>query len=1013
MAGALAVFVVLAMPAVAHAATFGLNNFDVRFTGPEGEETTQAGSHPFAMTTSFGVNAEEVSGTPLPVEAVKDLNIAEVSGFIGDQTAVPRCSTGDFLTKRGPSLPECANDTVVGTIEVAVGEKGGGGFFNSPVYNLEPPPGRAAELGFWGQGVPVMIEVGLNEQYPYNLVVYTPVITQVLEFLSAEVTLWGVPADPAHDPYRGRCLTIVGGSSGECPAGVAPKPFLTLPRACEGPLSTSYELDSWEHPGEWVHGSVLTHDGSTPPSPFGMTGCGRLSFNPFIAAQPTTLAAQTPTGMDVGIDFEDEGLTSATGLAQSDLKKAVVTLPEGMTANPSMADGLAVCSEADLARETPFSGPGEGCPKESNIGTVEVETPLLEKPLGGSIYIAKPYANPFGTLLALYFVIREPVRGIVIRQPAEVLPDKRTGQLTTVVENIPQLPFSHFTVRFREGPRSPLVSPPACGDYETTAELTPTDGAPPLSTSSSFQISSGADAGPCPPGGVPPFSPQLTAGTLNNAAGSFSSLYIRIERKDGEQEITGFATKLPPGLTGSLTGIPFCGEAEIQRAREQSGVEAEASPACPAASQIGSSVAEAGVGSVLAQTPGSLYLGGPFEGAPFSVVDVTAAKVGPFDLGTVVVHLPLDIDPKTAQVSTPSGPADQIPHILDGIVIHLRTIHVYIDRKDFIRNPTSCEPMPLQSTIDGSGANFASAADDTVATITDRFQAADCAALPFAPKFTAATKARHTRGEGAYLRVSMESGLAQAGVKAVRVELPKALPSELKTLQHACTEAQFAENPAGCPAESVVGRAEVQTPILPVPLQGPAYFVSHGGREWPELIIVLQGYGVTIQLNGETFIDGKTGITSSTFKSVPDQPFSRFSLVLPMDSHSALAGNGDFCEENLTMPTYLYAQNGAQASQNTPIEVEGCPKTLAVRSHRVMKKTLILRVYAPFAGKLEVSGKGLKTQTKQPDARKLVTLKVPERKRGRLKTKVSVVFTPSKGSARERQVKTLFVKFKT
>ena len=386
---------------------------------------------------------------------------------------------------------------------------------------------------------------------------------------------------------------------------------------------------------------------------------------------------------------------------------------------------------------------------------MEVQTPLLEETLPGSLYLATPYKNPFGSLLALYVVVKSPQSGILLKLPGEVVANTTTGQLTSVFDDLPQLPFSYFRLHFREGQRSPLATPPLCGTYTTTAALTPwANPERVLHDTATFQVSSGVGGAPCPAGGVPPFSPGFTAGTLNNEAGSYSPLGLRITRKDGEQEITGFSTLMPPGLTGNLTGVPFCSEAQIAAAEAQSGAQAESAPACPAASQIGHSLVGVGVGSVLAYNPGRLYLAGPYQGAPFSVVDVTAAKVGPFDLGTVVVRLPLQIDPKTAQVSIPQGAADQIPHIIDGIVVHIREIQVQVDRPGFMRNPTSCEPLGLTATVYGSGRNFTSAADDQPSTTSSRFQAADCASLAFKPKFTAYTKANHTRKNGAYLHVT-------------------------------------------------------------------------------------------------------------------------------------------------------------------------------------------------------------------------------------------------------------------
>jgi hypothetical protein len=961
--GVLLVSCVLAAPA---GASFGLEGFDVTYTNQDGSPATQAGSHPFQMTTSVyfnGFQTRESQGE------VKDVFAQQIAGLVADPTAIPRCANVDFLTFTPGGAPsQCPDSTAVGyaATELSVLRN------DSPVYNLVPPPGVVLKLGFIAANTPVTIEVGLKDHPPYNGSAVITNIPQTVGVFASVVTLWGDPADPAHDPFRGKCvadaspgkepLTPYGpypgvASYGNCPTNVPNIPFLTLPRACEGPLASSYATDSWQHPGvrlsngepdlgdpNWAHGSVLTHDGAQPSNPLGMTGCAKLGFNPSVSSQPTSFAAQSPTGLDFALNVHDEGLTSPTGIAQSDIKKTVVTLPEGMTANPSLAEGLNVCSEEDLARETIKSLPGEGCPNESKIGTVEVKSPLIDEPLKGSLYIAKPYQNPFGSLLALYFVIKNPTLGIIVKQSAEVVPDPQTGQLVTTVDNIPQLPFSHFTLQFREGSRSPLVTPSACGTYTTKTVLTPWAGGQPITTNSAFQITAGTNAGPCPAGGVPSLAPQATVGTLNNNAGNYSPLYLRITRKDGEQELTRFSTTLPPGLTGNLSGIPFCPDSAIEGARHKTGTQEINEPSCPGVSEIGHTLVGAGVGGVLAWAPGKIYLAGPYNGSPLSVVSITSAKVGPFDLGTVVIRFGLHIDPNTAQVNIDSAGSDPIPHIIDGIVVNVREIHAYIDRNKFILNPTNCNPLSIQNAISGAGANFTSPMDDVTVTLNSPFQAADCSNLAFKPSFNVSTSGKTSKASGASLTVKLAYPNApqgsQANIRSVKVDLPKQLPSRLTTLQKACTAAQFHTNPAGCPAASVVGYARAITPILPVPLEGPAYFVSNGGEAFPNLIMVLQGYGLTINLTGNTFIN-KAGVTSSTFPAIPDQPVTSFELTLPQGPHSALAANGNLCTSKLTTPNTFIGQNGTTFSQNTKVTVTGCPKTKTLT--RAQKLTLALK----------------------------------------------------------------------
>lgn len=949
----LAMLALFAAPTSAHAG-FGIvpGSLEVSARNIDGTIDTQAGSHPFAFTVSFKLNTTgsgEVQGG-----AARDLIVDLPPGLVGDPQAVPQCSRQQFEGV----FTKCPPDSQIGMLEVTIP---GLGFVPLPVYNMSPSPGVAAQLGMSATSLNAIQDASVRTEQGYGIEVGAFNVPTEVSVVTE--TIWGVPAEAVHDSQRG----IQPPNSSSAPH----LPFLTLPTSCQGTPEITLRTDSSLTPNLFVEESAPFRDGAGNPTALG--GCDAVPFSPKIAVQPTTKLAENPSGLGFDLKLPDDGLLLPAATAETEPRKVVVALPEGVTANPSLAAGVGVCSEAQYKSEQVITPPGAGCPEDSKLGSIIARSPLLEEPIEGALYLATPYQNPFHSLVALYVVASVPARGVLIKQAGKVDFNQRTGQLTTTFDSLPPLPYSDFKLSFREGPRAPLVTPPECGEFQTVTRMTPFSAAgdaEAVTTQAPFQVERGSEGGACPAGGRSPFAPDLIAGTVNNAGGSFSTMYLRIGRKDGEQEITGFAMQLPPGLTGDLSGIPLCGEAEIQRAREQNGAEAEASPACPAASQIGHTIAEAGVGTVLAQTPGRLYLAGSFEGAPFSVVDITSARVGPFDLGTVVVHLPLRIDPVTAQVSIPPGPADQIPHIIDGIVIHLRTIRVYIDRERFILNPTSCEPTSIGASVIGAGANVASPTDDVAAPVGSRFQAANCASLAFKPSFKVVTSGKTSRKYGASLAVKLtypKDALGKdANIRSVKVSLPRQLPSRLETLRQACTAEQFSANPAGCPAASRVGVAKAVTPVLPVPLEGPAYFVSYGGSKFPELVVVLQGYGITIDLHGETFIS--KGITSSTFKTVPDQPVTSFELTLPQGPDSALAANGNLCKltktvlarhkvrvrskghvrtitrvtrrhvpVSLTMPTTFTGQNGTLVKRGTPIEVTGCRKAKkgkSVRRHK-------------------------------------------------------------------------------
>ncbi len=903
-------------------------------------------------------------------------------GFIGNNTAVPTCTTAQLIgnnSVNNAGNPQCSPASQVGTISfdyfpsnasITSAEE-----VSVPLYNMEVSSfGVTAQLGFNIAGNLIQeLDVSVRPG-DSGITVTSPNIERIGEARDITVTTWGLPAAHEHDAERGRecysddhpaCATILHTAHGEEDvssesANIPVEPYLLNPTSCEPHIATM-EADSWEHPELWSHAETE----ATPT-----TECNRVPFDPSIEVAPTTRSAESSSGLNISL-VVPQTWENPSGIATANLKDTKVALPVGYTANPSLASGLGTCTPQQFAAETSSSLPGAGCPQESKIGTVNVETPVLSEKLTGNIYVATPFDNKFDSLLGLYIVVKDPVRGIIVKLQGQIEPNETTGQLVTTFDENPQVPFSKFTLELDQDQTSPLVSPPACGAYTAEAQFTPWSEplTPQLVDSRPFEIENGIGGGACPSGGTPPFNPGLSAGTENNEAGAYSPLSIDITRNDGEQEITGFSSQLPPGLTANLTGVPFCSEAGIQLAREKTGAQEETDPACPAASEIGQTVVGAGVGSVLAVTPGRVYMAGPFEGAPFSIAAITSAKVGPFDLGTVVVHLPLFINPETATVSIPAGAADQIPHIIKGIVIHVRDIRVNVDRKDFSLNPTNCNPQTFSATVIGGGADPTNPHDNDPVTVNSPFRVTACQALQFKPGFQVSTSGKTSKADGASLTAKLTYPNAaqgtQANIKEVKVDLPKQLPSRLTTLQKACTAAQFNTNPAGCPAASNIGYAKAVTPILPVPLEGPVYFVSHGGEAFPSLEIVLQGYGVKITLVASTFIS-KAGITSSTFHTVPDQPVTSFEITLPESKFSALAANGNLCAptktvttkktvkekvhgktrkvtkkttkqvaESLAMPTAFVAQNGAEIHESPPVSVTGCPKARPAKKTKV------------------------------------------------------------------------------
>jgi hypothetical protein len=885
----------------------------VSIVNQDGSPDTQAGSHPFAYTTTVAVDTEEREGIPAPAGGdVKDIEVALPSGFVGDPSAVPQCTLERFREKFEENLFEfketCPDSSQIGILEVTIA----GLTFWPEVYNLVPQQGYPAEFGFRVLGVPVVLVPRVRTGGDYGVTTTFADIPDSFAMTRGRLTLWGVPSAPGHNGERGPCWGADGYSrgvaeGGECPVSAVGAPFLSLPTSCAGPLRFGARVDSYEDPG------VYSEAQTTTP---GLSGCQKLGFAPDIVVQPEPAQAAEPSGLSVEIHVP-QTYNDAEGLAESNLRDTTVTLPAGVAVNPSAGAGLAGCSEAQFGLHDDEE---VACPEASKVGSLEVTTPLLPNPLRGGVYLAQQGnlpgngSNPFGSLLALYLTVRDPVSGVLVKLDGEVKPDPVTGQLVTTFLENPQVPFDSLRLNFFAGPRAAIVNPPLCGAYTTSTEMTPWSGGAPATPSWTFAIDSGPNGSPCSQS--QPFAPQLVSGTTSNQAGAYSPYSLTLDRADGEQNLARIQVSAPPGLLGRLTGVALCGEPQAEQG------------ACGAESLIGTVTVAVGAGSNPFYVAGKAYLTGSYDGAPYGLSFVVPAVAGPLNLGTVVVRAAVNVDPHTAALTVTSEP---LPQILQGVPLDIRAVNVTLNREHFIFNPTSCDPLSVQARLSSNlGAQVA---------LRTRFQATDCAALAFTPKFTPTVSGHTSRADGASLdaRIEVPAGSPQANFARVKVELPKTLPSRLTTLQKACLARIFESNPAACPVASLVGYAKASTPLLPVGLTGPAYFVSHGGEAFPSLIVVLQGYGVRVDLTGATFIS-RQGITSSTFNGVPDVPVSGFELYLPEGPYSALAANGDLCKQTLSMGTELTAQDGATIRRKTPIAVTGCNQTKQKHDRRAHHK---------------------------------------------------------------------------
>jgi uncharacterized repeat protein (TIGR01451 family) len=915
-------------------AGFGFQSFTGHTNNADGSVDTAAGDHPYSATTSFTVNTVP-SGNGGAVAAdqdVKDLAVNLPAGFLGDPSAVPQCPRAVFaLPVTNPTAyvtEKCPIDSQVGaaTVVLTFGASGAErDVYMAPVYNVAPEEGEPATFGFTLPAIAainVSIPAHVRTGGDYGVTATVSDVSELEEVLSTSLTLWGVPGDHAHDAQRGDACSsfLKAGGLVQCPdkgghSFTGPvKPFLTNPTDCaqqaQAAPVTTITGDSWQNPGAFT----VPVAAASPP----VTGCDLLRFSPSLSLTPETAQADTPTGL--GVDLQVPQTESPNTLATPELKDATVALPAGLAVSPSAANGLQACSDEQIALSSPAAG---SCPQASKISSVQVHTPLLEHTLPGALYLGTPLCAPCtnadaqsGRMLRLFIEVDDAVSGVIVKLAGTVSANPSTGRLTATFKNNPQLPFSDLKLRFKGGPRAPLATPQSCGTFTTTSDLEPWSApeTPDATPSSSFAVSWDGAGAACP--ASPPFAPSFNADTTVPLAGAFSPFTLTLARADREQDLAQVQIHMPPGLLGTISNVPLCGEPEAGLGT------------CSQASRIGTTTVAAGPGSNPFYLSGPVYLTGPYHGAPFGLSVVVPALAGPFNLGTVVVRAAITIDPNTAAVTVTSG---ALPQIIDGVPVRLRTVNVTVDRPGFVFNPTDC----AEQAVTGAVASTQGA----TAALSDPFAVGGCRGLPFKPKLRASTQARTSKANGASLTVKVASSPGQTNIAKVDLQLPNALPSRLTTLQKACTEAQFNADPAGCPQGSVIGTASAVTPVLNVALAGPAILVSQGGAAFPDVEFVLQGEGVTVVLDGKTEI--RKGVTYSHFDTVPDAPFSSFETVLPEGPHSILAAylparaHGSLCSTSLVMPATITGQNGAVLKQLTKLEVTGCKKPRHRQAGRV------------------------------------------------------------------------------
>jgi hypothetical protein len=909
------------------------------------EAFTQAAGHPPWGGTKFIMKH---SGSNVEGESVKRIRVDVPPGLAANpQAPTPKCPVAVFNHK--PS--ECPSQSEVGTTEMeAIAEPLGVPLtlpsLEGKVYNLEPPAGLPLDFGIAVEPsgelvspIRLFLEGHVDwsgDYHEYFEINNVPHEAEVNALLPVEAQLKVLMSK----------LNFNGHAGGD---------FLTLPSVCSSTTTSRLELESWSK-------EIATTETHTP---VGVEGCDKVPFKPTVTVTPENAGFDQPDGATAEVKAPQN--VGENEINTSDIKDVRVTLPEGMTLNPSAAHGLAACTAVQIGMGT--TNP-VACPAASKVGTVTVETDLPPGSLAGNVYLGSPSGAPITEPPYTIYLDAESTLGVSVRLQGSVTPDPSTGRLRATFANNPQLPFSEVILKLNGGPRAPIANPLVCGPAAVETLFTPYTGGAPALSSTPFTTTG------CPS----PLPFALTQSTLSSSAdaGAYTSYTFNLARADGQQYLSHVTTVLPPGLVGTIPSVPLCGEPQAQAGT------------CTSASEIGKATVTVGAGSEPYAFTGPVYLTGPYGGAPYGLSVAVPAAAGPFDLGSglcdcVITRAAIGVDPYTGRVIATSS----LPAIVKGVPLRLRSLSVAVTRPSFLFNPTNCGPLSTDSTLTSTfGA---------IQSVSSPFQAAGCAALPFKPTFKVATSARTSKRNGASLRVDLDMPAHQANVASVRAQLPVALPARLSTLQQACPEVTFKQNPRTCPIGSLVGGATVTTPVLPGKLSGPAYLVSHGGLAFPDLDLILEGDGVRVILVGNTSI--KRGITSSTFASIPDVPVSSFALNLPVGPHSALAANGNLCAGRLAMPTTIVAQNGRQIKQSTTISVTGCP--LRIVRHRVIGATAYLTVQTYAPGRLSVRGAHLRSVSRRlKQAQRRLTLKVPLARAARrhkrpLKVRVRIGFAPT------------------
>lgn len=874
---------------------------------------------------------------------LRHLDLDLPPGLIGDPNAANVC------THAALAADACPAESVVGATNVSadvriepLGPELTGQSINGTIYRTQVRGTEAARLGIVLRPRLPIISAPLDDvilESPAR--VRTPGDGGLTASLRDMPRTQSTPLGPAS--LRIRTVTMILHRA----AGTR-EAFMTNPTSC-AQATTRIRTTYWS-------GAAVAANASFTP-----TGCASVPFTPGFELGAAPAAADSPTAASATVTLPFS--RNAAARAQSQPRRAVVVLPEGFELAPTVgsAGDLAGCPDAAFAR---LSGAPSTCPAAAQIGTVTFSSPLVDAPLTGRVFLADP--APGQPMIRMFIVAEQSAAAdaLRIKLQGDVAVDERTGQITTVLDDLPPLPFTRFTLTFRGGQHAVISTPRACGEYRGGGTFTPHSGGPDATPAGTVAIT-----GDCPDPAA--FAPSVSLSTSPSQAGADAVVTTLVERPDRQARLRSMRVSLPPGLLGRIASVPQCA------------ADAARSGACAADTRVGTVTATAGAGPAPLRVEGPVYLTESLDGSFAGLSIVVPARVGPLDLGSSVTLAKLFVRDGDQGLDVV---VDEVPLRLRGIALGIRSLQLALDRPGFTFNATNCAPQPVRATLtsDLGGA----------ATSESTYQATGCESLPFAPRIEATlTGTRRDVDENGHpgLTAVVSQLPGEANTSSVAVTLPAGVAADPSRLRRACPLAQY--EAGTCPATSVIGTATAVTPLLGGPLRGNVVFVLAPGSALPQLRLQLRGQ-LPIDLLGKVSI-GTGNRLVNEFAGIPDVPLSRFELKLGSGAASPLLNARDLCSSSPRVQAAFRAHSGATSTRTIAPTVAACAPKATVRVSSLRRGRPAVRLRVEGAGR-----KVTTTRLKLPSGMALDT------RRARRLIRVSATGLPKGTRARVRVYRT-------